>query len=256
MIRLSDMAVLVMAGGTGGHVFPALAVAEALRSRGVTVTWMGTRRGLEARLVPPTGIAIDWIAITGLRGKGARVWIMAPWRLLRSLAQAVRILADRRPQLVLGMGGFVTGPGGVAAWLLRIPLVVHEQNSVAGLTNRLLAHLASRTLEGFPGSFPEGRGARLVGNPVRPAITRLRPPAERYRGRAGGIRVLVVGGSLGARILNETVPAAIATLSPDVRPEVWHQAGRETLELARIQYQGAGLRPMTGPTWWSAARAP
>jgi UDP-N-acetylglucosamine--N-acetylmuramyl-(pentapeptide) pyrophosphoryl-undecaprenol N-acetylglucosamine transferase len=235
------MAVVIMAGGTGGHVFPALAVAGALRARGASVTWMGTRRGLEARLVPAAGIPVDWIAIAGLRGKGALAWILAPVRLLLALLQALAILLRRKPRVVLGMGGFVTGPGGVAAWLLRRPLVIHEQNAVAGMTNRYLARLATRVLEAFPGSFPNGRAGRLTGNPVRPEIARLPPPTLRLAGRTGRPRLLVFGGSLGAQVLNETVPVAVALMPAELRPEIWHQSGQGSLDAAQAAYARAGL---------------
>src|SRR6202044_3191943 len=167
---------LIMAGGTGGHVFPALALARELRARSWQVVWLGTRRGLEARLVPSEQIPIEWLSVSGLRGKGAAAWLSAPLTLARALLQAVAVVRRRRPTLVVGLGGFVAGPGGLAAWLLRRPLLVHEQNAIAGFTNRCLAHLARRVLTAFPGSFPPRLHAQVVGNPVRREIAELPPP--------------------------------------------------------------------------------
>jgi UDP-N-acetylglucosamine--N-acetylmuramyl-(pentapeptide) pyrophosphoryl-undecaprenol N-acetylglucosamine transferase len=237
--------VLIMAGGTGGHVFPALAVAERLRGEGVEVVWMGTRRGLEAQVVPNAGIPIEWVSIGGLRGKGALGWLAAPFRLGGALAQALAILVRRRPIAVLGMGGFVAGPGGVAAYLLRRPLLIHEQNAVAGLTNRLLARLASRALEAFPGAL--GGRAVHTGNPVRPEIAALTSPEQRMTGRTGRVRLLVLGGSLGARALNALVPQALRAMAAERRPEVRHQAGTRNLEEALRGYREAGVEAEVVP---------
>ena len=228
--------ILIMAGGTGGHVFPALAVAEQLRSLGWPVAWLGTRAGLEARVIPPTGIPVHWIRVGGLRGKGGLRQLSAPFMLAVALVQAARIVLRLRPAVVLGMGGFVTGPGGAVAWLLRRPLVIHEQNSVAGMTNRLLAHLAGTVLEAFPNSL---RGAVHTGNPVRSSIADLEfrePQAGTRRPR-----LLVVGGSLGAAVLNERLPVALASLPDAVRPEVWHQTGLRHLDSARASYRDAAV---------------
>ncbi|NHA16074.1 undecaprenyldiphospho-muramoylpentapeptide beta-N-acetylglucosaminyltransferase [Thioalkalivibrio sp. XN279] len=233
--------VLVMAGGTGGHVFPALAVAEALRARGLEVVWMGTRLGLEARVVPAAGIEVEWITIGGLRGKALATRLAAPFKIGLAIAQALRIMLRLRPAVVLGMGGYAAGPGGVAAWLTRRPLVIHEQNAVAGTTNRLLARLARRVLAAFPGAFPDGVDAEVVGNPVRPAIAALPHPDRRLAERSGRIRLLVLGGSQGALALNEAVPAALAHLPEPLRPEVRHQAGRNTLDIARATYAQHGV---------------
>ncbi|MGD9388036.1 MAG: undecaprenyldiphospho-muramoylpentapeptide beta-N-acetylglucosaminyltransferase [Gammaproteobacteria bacterium] len=233
--------VLVMAGGTGGHVFPALAVAEALRARGAEVTWMGTRLGLEARVVPAAGIPVEWVTIGGLRGKSLATRLAAPFRIGLAVLQALRVISRLRPAVVLGMGGYAAGPGGVAAWLLHRPLVIHEQNAVAGTTNRMLARLARRVLAAFPGAFPAGVNAEVVGNPVRPAIAALPAPDRRYAGRDGRLRLLVLGGSQGALALNEAVPAALAHLPEPLRPEVRHQAGRNTLEQARAAYAHHGV---------------
>jgi UDP-N-acetylglucosamine--N-acetylmuramyl-(pentapeptide) pyrophosphoryl-undecaprenol N-acetylglucosamine transferase len=237
----------VMAGGTGGHVFPALAVARLLREGGSEVFWVGTRRGLEAKLVPEQGFPVEWLTIAGIRGKGVAQMLSAPWRLAAALRQAAVILRRRRPSLVLGMGGFVSGPGGLVARLLGIPLIVHEQNSVPGLTNQWLARLAQRVFEAFPGSFPPGRGAEACGNPVRPQIALLPPPAERFAGRSGRARLLVVGGSLGALALNEAVAPAVALLAPALRPVIRHQAGERTLETARSAYRAAGVEADVSP---------
>lgn len=218
-------AVLVMAGGTGGHVFPALAVARLLRERRCEVTWVGTQRGLEARVVPANDFPIEWLSVAGLRGKGWLAWVFAPFRLMRALWQAMSIVRRRRPAVVLGVGGFVTGPGGVAAWLLRKPLVIHEQNAIAGMTNRLLARLAGQVLEAFPGSFPASVCARCVGNPVRREIATLASPEQRFAGREGPVRLLIVGGSLGAARLNASVPRALQLLQGKLSLEVWHQTG-------------------------------
>ncbi len=233
--------VLITAGGTGGHVFPALAVAEQLAARGAEVVWLGTRRGLEARLVPDAGIPIEWLTVSGLRGSGLGRLITAPWMLGRSLLQSLTILRRLRPRLVLGMGGFVSGPGGLAARLLGIPLVVHEQNAIAGMTNRWLARFASRVLEALPGAFPPERRATVVGNPVRPAIAALPGPTERLSGRQGPVRLLVLGGSQGARALNHKVPEALARLPAGIEVEVRHQAGGKLLDEAQNAYAEAGI---------------
>jgi UDP-N-acetylglucosamine--N-acetylmuramyl-(pentapeptide) pyrophosphoryl-undecaprenol N-acetylglucosamine transferase len=240
--------VMIMAGGTGGHVFPGLAVAEALRARGLDVVWLGTRRGLEARLVPAAGIPMEWIGIGGLRGKGLRTRLMAPLRLASALAQALGILLRRRPRVVVGFGGFVAGPGGLMAAALRIPLVLHEQNAVPGLTNRWLARFAKRVFTGFPVELPGDKTRRrYVGNPVRADIAALAPPAQRLAGREGAIRLLVIGGSQGAAALNRSVPAAVAQLPAETRPEIWHQAGERHLEAAKSAYAQAGVEARVEP---------
>lgn len=233
--------ILIMAGGTGGHVFPALAVARELRGRNEHVVWLGTRHGLENEIVPPEGIPLEQTRVAGLRGKGLVSWLLAPIKLSIALFDALRVVRRRNPKLVLGMGGFASGPGGFAAWLLRKPLIIHEQNSVAGLTNRLLAGLAREVLEAFPGSFSSRVQALVVGNPVRPEIARIADPAQRFAGREGPLRLLVVGGSLGAKILNETVPAAVALMPAALQPQILHQAGRTTLQVAEMSYARAGV---------------
>ncbi|HEX5786913.1 MAG TPA: undecaprenyldiphospho-muramoylpentapeptide beta-N-acetylglucosaminyltransferase [Woeseiaceae bacterium] len=238
---MSSRPILIMAGGTGGHVFPALAVAHALGERAQPVVWLGTRAGIEARLVPAAGIDIEWIGVAGLRRKGGLAWLAAPLTLARALVQALGVVRRRRPAAVLGMGGFASGPGGLAAWLARCPLIIHEQNAAAGLTNRLLARLARVVLQAFPGSFSAGIAAETVGNPVRRDIAALPPPAERYRDRSGPLRLLVLGGSQGALALNRTVPAALALLPAARKPVVRHQCGERTLETARAAYLGTGI---------------
>lgn len=232
--------VMIMAGGTGGHVIPALAVAGALRGRR-EVVWLGTERGIEARLVPAAGYPVEWIEVAGLRGKGIGRWLAAPFALVRAVRQARAALAQRRPGVVLGCGGFASGPGGIAAWLAGTPLVVHEQNSVAGLTNRWLARVAARVAEGFPGSFPAARRAVFTGNPVRPAISALPPPRERYGARHGPIALLVIGGSQGSAALNRLVPEAVGLLPAARRPAVVHQCGARHREATERAYAKAGV---------------
>lgn len=233
--------IVVMAGGTGGHVFPALAVAKELRGRGWEVSWIGTPDSFEARVVPEHGFPIDLIDAHRLRGQGLASLLLAPFRLLKSMLQAGRVLRQRDPLLVLGMGGFVTAPGGFVSRLLRLPLVIHEQNAIPGMTNRWLSRIATRTLEAFPGSFDK-EGVEVTGNPVRREIIELAALlGKRQADHEGNCRVLVVGGSLGAAALNETVPAALAELAEGRRPEVRHQAGRDKLETTRGRYEGLGV---------------
>ncbi len=233
--------VLIMAGGTGGHIFPALAVAERLRDDGADVRWLGTRHGMEARIVPGAGIPMDVIAISALRGKGPAGWVLLPLRMGRALLQSLIVIMRYRPLVVLGMGGFVSGPGAVMAWLLRIPLVIHEQNAIAGLTNRVLSRMATRTLMGFPGAIAGRKNLVVTGNPVRRAIAELPPPEARMADREGPLRLLVLGGSQGARAINEAVPSAVARLPGARRPRVRHQAGERNLEGARKLYASLGV---------------
>lgn len=230
--------VMILAGGTGGHIFPGLAVARALMERRVEVTWLGTPHGLENRLVPAAGIVLDRVGITGLRGRGLAGWLAAPLRILRAMIQARRILRQRRPGCVLSMGGYAAGPGGLMARLMGLPLVVHEQNAIAGLTNRLLAPLARRVCLGFPGTLRRGR---FTGNPVRAEIASMPLPASRYAGRQGPLRLLVIGGSQGARIFNQVVPEALARVPVEHRPIVLHQAGKQQSQ-ARDNYEQAGVQ--------------
>ena len=238
---MSRRPILVMAGGTGGHVYPALAVANALRQNSRDVVWLGTHRGIESRVVPAAEIDIEWISIQGLRGKGVLTLLLAPLRLTFALLQSISVMLRHRPAAVLGMGGFVSGPGGLAAWLTRRPLVIHEQNAVAGLTNRLLARLARVVLQAFPGSFSAGVDAETVGNPVRADIAAIDEPAPRFAKRSGAIRLLVLGGSQGALALNRVVPAALSLLPEKRRPVVCHQTGQSTLQTALDGYAESGL---------------
>ncbi|RAP59519.1 undecaprenyldiphospho-muramoylpentapeptide beta-N-acetylglucosaminyltransferase [Oleiagrimonas sp. MCCC 1A03011] len=233
--------VLIMAGGTGGHIFPGLAVAAELRARGIPVIWLGAQGGLETTLVPAHRIEMDTVRIGGLRGKGWRTRLTAPFVLLRAVLSAWRLLRRHRPRSVLSMGGYVAGPGGLAAWLLRIPLLVHEQNRVPGVTNRVLAKLARKVLVGFADAFPIEVGAEWVGNPVREDIAAVPPPAERFANRSGAARLLVLGGSQGARTLNRLVPAALGRMPPASRPEVLHQCGMRDLDAACKAYRDAGV---------------
>lgn len=231
--------VTIMAGGTGGHVFPALAVANEMKARGWQVSWLGTPNSFESRTVPAQGFELDTIAAFRLRGQGWGDRLLAPLRLLRAMVQAMQALRKRRPQLVLGMGGFVTGPGGLVSRLLGIPLVVHEQNAIPGLTNRWLARLAQCVLEAFPNSFPDRVGARAVGNPIRKEIAML--PAPRPIDAQRPVHLLVMGGSLGAQALNEKVPLALARLRAGDCPAVRHQAGRGKADVTREAYAAAAV---------------
>jgi UDP-N-acetylglucosamine--N-acetylmuramyl-(pentapeptide) pyrophosphoryl-undecaprenol N-acetylglucosamine transferase len=233
--------VLIMAGGTGGHVFPALAVARVLLERGVPVVWLGAPGSMESRLVPANGIPMEWIRVRGIRGKGALAKISAPFAIFRAVLQAARVLRRVRPRAVLGAGGFVSGPGGIAAWLLRMPLLIHEQNAIAGMTNRWLARVATQVLEGFPGSFGRGVAARCIGNPVRADIASAPDPAKRFFGRGAQASVLVLGGSQGAQRLNRLLPEAIALIAPTARPRVRHQAGERDLMETREAYARASV---------------
>lgn len=236
---------LIMAGGTGGHVIPALSLASGLVARGVNVEWLGSPRGIENRLVPEAGISLHRIDIAGLRGNGAAGWLAAPWRLVRAIIQARRVIKSFDPQLVIGLGGFASGPGGLAAWLTRRPLVIHEQNAMAGMTNQALSRLATRVYAAFPGAFAKSgkeHKAIIIGNPVRREIAALgeypRSPSE-MRGRR--LRVLVIGGSLGALAFNQRLPGAFASIAESSRPEIRHQAGRDREITAREAYATAAV---------------
>ena len=230
--------VMILAGGTGGHIFPGLAVARALRERQVPVLWLGAANGMETRLVPLDGFEIRTIAVRGLRGKGIMSVLAAPFVILRSVWQAIAAVRAARPRALVSFGGFAAGPGGVAAWLLRKPLIVHEQNRAPGMTNRILARLARRVLCGFPDSFP-GVANETVGNPVRPEIAALPAPAARFEGRSCSGRLLVLGGSQGARALNAAVPKVLAALRGCVEFDVRHQCGEKMLADARNAYAEA-----------------
>lgn len=238
---MSGARILIMAAGTGGHVFPALAVAHYLTERGHEVSWLGTQRGMEAELVPANGFEIDTISIAGLRGNGLSGWLVAPLRISRAIIQTLGVVRRRQPDAVLGMGGFVTGPGGVAAKLSGRPLLIHEQNAIAGLTNRLLSRIANRVLEAFPNTF-SGTNVSHTGNPVRSDIAALAAPAVRFAGREGRLRLLVVGGSLGALALNEMIPQALAAILEEQRPEVHHQCGKRHYDVTIAAYEKAGVK--------------
>ncbi|MFN3985266.1 MAG: undecaprenyldiphospho-muramoylpentapeptide beta-N-acetylglucosaminyltransferase [Rhodocyclaceae bacterium] len=229
---------LVMAGGTGGHIFPGIAVAECLRARGWRIVWMGNPDGMEAGIVPNRGYETAWIRFSALRGKGLMRKLLLPLNLLRGFWQAIAALRRVRPDVVLGMGGYVTFPGGMMAALLGRPLVLHEQNSVAGLANRVLAGVADKVMCGFPDVL---KRAEWVGNPVRAEIAAVAPPEARFTGRMGPLRVLVVGGSLGAAALNDAVPRALALIPPDERPLVTHQAGQKQIDALREAYRAADV---------------
>ncbi|WP_339846120.1 undecaprenyldiphospho-muramoylpentapeptide beta-N-acetylglucosaminyltransferase [uncultured Halopseudomonas sp.] len=236
--------VLIMAGGTGGHVFPALACARLFAEQGYEVHWLGTRRGIEAELIPAAGIPIHYIDVQGLRGKGKLGLLKAPFQLLRALFQSLRLLAVLEPVCVLGAGGYVTGPGGLAAWCKRIPLIIHEQNAVVGTSNRLLSRLAKRHCEGFPGSFVDTPKRLTTGNPVREEIFQVAPMS--WQGERQP-RLLVLGGSLGALPLNKLLPPAVSMLGAPIRPEVWHQCGRQHLEATTQGYADAGVQARVEP---------
>lgn len=237
---MNGRSVMIMAGGTGGHVFPALAVARALCDRGVDVIWLGSRRGLESRIRPPAGVMMEWLTISGLRGRGILVWLLAPFTVGRAVLEALLIFRRVRPGVALGMGGFVSAPGGLAAWLARVPLLIHEQNTVAGYANRLLAYFARRVLLAFPGALSARRPCIETGNPVRRELLRVDPPRTRFAARSGPLRILVLGGSQGARILNRRVPEGLARLKAQCT--VLHQAGRSDAREVESAYRRLGVR--------------
>lgn len=246
-MKQSGRGVLIMAGGTGGHIFPGLAVADVLRQRQIPVRWLGAEGGMEARAVPNAGIELDLVAITGLRGKGLMRWIRMPLMLLRAVWQARRLLDANRPGCALSFGGYAAAPGGIAAWTKGIPVVVHEQNRIPGLTNRLLARFSRRILQGFPGTFPIDHSPLDSGNPVRREVAALQEPQLRLAGRTGPVRVLITGGSQGAQVLNLVVPAALKLLSPSLAFEVRHQAGAKRVEEALEAYEQAGVEAEVQP---------
>jgi UDP-N-acetylglucosamine--N-acetylmuramyl-(pentapeptide) pyrophosphoryl-undecaprenol N-acetylglucosamine transferase len=233
---------MVMAGGTGGHVFPGLAVAHWMQARGWRVVWLGNASGMEATLVPKHGIAMEYVRFGGVRGKGIKTKLMLPVNLLRACSQSLRALRTVKPDVVLGMGGYITFPAGLMSKLSGTPLVLHEQNSIAGLANKVLAHVAKRVLVAFPNALPN---AEWTGNPIRAELAEALPPKERYAARNADakarLNVLVVGGSLGAAALNETVPKALALLDPAMRPRVVHQAGAKHIDALKANYAAAGL---------------
>jgi UDP-N-acetylglucosamine--N-acetylmuramyl-(pentapeptide) pyrophosphoryl-undecaprenol N-acetylglucosamine transferase len=235
---VSSKTLLVMAGGTGGHVFPGLAVADRLKAQGWTIHWLGTADRMEAELVPAHGYPISFIDIQGVRGNGIKRLLVAPYRIVKSILQARQVLKEIKPDVVLGMGGFASGPGGVAAWLSGIPLLLHEQNAAAGMTNKLLARLAKRVLMAFPGAFAPSNRTAVVGNPVRPEVVALPEPASRINTQPAPLHLLIIGGSLGARVLNEQVPAAVAAAGVPI--EVRHQTGKGNREAVANAYAALG----------------
>ena len=235
---------LIMAGGTGGHIFPGLAVAEALREAGWRVHWLGAPGSMEAHLVPPRGFAFEAVQFGGVRGKGLQTLALLPLKLLRAFWQSLQVVRRVRPDVVVGLGGYITFPGGMMASLLGKPLVLHEQNSVAGLANKVLARLADRVFTAFPNVL---QGAAWVGNPLRTAFTGQAEPAERFAARQGPLQVLVVGGSLGAKALNDVVPQALALMAADQRPQVIHQSGAKQIDALRASYAAAGVQATLVP---------
>ena len=235
---------LVMAGGTGGHIFPGLAVAQALREQGWKVHWLGAPGSMEERLVPPQGFPLETIDFSGVRGKGLLTLALLPLRLLKAFAQAWAVVRRVRPDVVIGLGGYISFPGGMMATLAGKPLILHEQNSVAGMANKVLANVASRVFCAFPNALP---GAQWVGNPLRQAFLQQPPPAERFAGRSGPLRILVVGGSLGAKALNDTVPQALALIPPEQRPQVRHQSGAKQMQALQASYAVAGVQAELTP---------
>ena len=241
---MSQKTALIMAGGTGGHIFPGLAVAHALRDKGWRVHWLGAPGSMESRLVPPQGFALEVIDFSGVRGKGLRSLLLLPMRLLRALVQSVQVMRKVRPQVVVGLGGYISFPGGLVAALLRKPLVLHEQNSVAGMANKVLARVSSRIFTAFPQVLAQGS---WVGNPLRSNFLTQANPQVRFAGRAGPLRLLVVGGSLGATALNSVVPQALALMTPALRPVVTHQSGEKQIDTLRAHYAAAGVEATLTP---------
>lgn len=236
--------VLIMAGGTGGHVFPALALAKELQSRNCDVQWLGTQRGIEATLVPKANIKLHNVAVTGVRGRGLLALLSAPWQIVKALWAVRQILRKVRPQLVVGLGGYVSGPGGAAARLAGIPLVIHEQNARAGTTNKILARIAQRVLTAFPDVLPKGE---RIGNPVRQDIAAIAEPKQRIGQRDGVLRLLVLGGSLGATAINELTPKVIAGIEPSLRPEIYHQSGAKHLADTQAIYEKSAVNARIEP---------
>lgn len=234
--------VLIMAGGTGGHIFPGLAVAESLREQGVPVSWLGAKGAMECQRVPAAGISLRTVEISGIRGKGLLSWLGFPWRLLKAVMQAFKEVGDVAPACAVSFGGYAAGPGGLVAKMRGVPLLVHEQNRIPGMTNRVLARMADRVLQAFPGTWPENLHAQDCGNPVRSSVVNLEPPRLRMAGRSGPARLLITGGSQGARSLNRVLPAALALMPVERRPEVLHQAGKGWQTETREAYREAGVK--------------
>jgi UDP-N-acetylglucosamine--N-acetylmuramyl-(pentapeptide) pyrophosphoryl-undecaprenol N-acetylglucosamine transferase len=231
--------ILIMAGGTGGHIYPGLAVADALRAQGWNIVWLGAPKSMEAELVPKHGYPVAWVNFSGVRGKGVMRLLTLPFTLLRALGQSADAIFRYRPDVVLGMGGYITLPGGLMAAILRRPLVIHEQNSIAGMSNKVLAKLSTRVLSGFPDVL---KGTQWCGNPVRADIAAVVEPQARFANRSGKLNVLVVGGSLGAQALNEALPKALALMSETERPNVLHQTGKKHFETVQKLYDQSGMQ--------------
>jgi len=244
MTERQQKCALVMAGGTGGHIFPGLAVAEALRDAGWRVHWLGAPNSMESQLVPPRGFAFEAIDFGGVRGKGLKTLALLPLRLLKAFWQSLQVVRRVQPDVVLGLGGYITFPGGMMASLLGKPVVLHEQNSVAGMANKVLGQVADRVFTAFPHVFKTGQ---WVGNPLRQAFTQQAAPAERFAGRSGPLQVLVVGGSLGAKALNDIVPQAMALIPEEQRPQVIHQSGAKQIDALRANYEAAGVQAELTP---------
>ena len=241
---MSQKTALIMAGGTGGHIFPGLAVAEELRARGWRVHWLGAPGSMESRIVPQHGFPLELIDFSGVRGKGLATLALLPLRLLRAFWQALQVVRRVKPDVVVGLGGYITFPGGMMGVLCGKPLVLHEQNSVAGMANKVLAGVADRVFTAFPDVLKK---AQWVGNPLRAAFTRQAAPSERFVGRTGPLRLLVVGGSLGAQALNDIVPRALALIPAENRPVVTHQSGATQIDTLRANYQAAGVQAELTP---------
>ena len=235
---------LIMAGGTGGHIFPGLAVATALRARGWRVHWLGAPNSMESRLVPPKGFALELVDFSGVRGKGLRTLLTLPWRLLRAMGQSLRVMRRVKPDVLVGLGGYITFPAGIVAGLLRKPLVLHEQNSIAGMANRVLATVARRVFTAFPKVMDKGH---WIGNPLRAEFLQQAEPQIRFANRSGALRLLIVGGSLGAKALNTVVPLALAMIPADRRPLVIHQSGEKQIDELRSNYAAAGVQAQLTP---------
>ncbi|MFN4034550.1 undecaprenyldiphospho-muramoylpentapeptide beta-N-acetylglucosaminyltransferase [Comamonas aquatica] len=241
---MQEKVALVMAGGTGGHIFPGLAVAHALREQGWRVHWLGAPGSMEERLVPPQGFPLETIDFAGVRGKGLLTLALLPLRLLKAFAQALSVVRRVKPDVVIGLGGYISFPGGMMAVLAGKPLILHEQNSVAGMANKVLASVADKVFAAFPNALPK---AQWVGNPLRQAFLQQPEPAERFAGRSGPLKVLVVGGSLGAKALNDIVPQAVALLPAEARPQVVHQSGAKQIDALRANYAAAGVQAELTP---------
>ena len=249
---MQEKVALVMAGGTGGHIFPGLAVAHALREQGWRVHWLGAPGSMEERLVPPQGFPLETIDFAGVRGKGLLTLALLPLRLLKAFAQALSVVRRVKPDVVIGLGGYISFPGGMMAVLAGKPLILHEQNSVAGMANKVLASVADKVFAAFPNALPK---AQWVGNPLRQAFLQQPEPAERFAGRSGPLKVLVVGGSLGAKALNDIVPQAVALLPAEARPQVVHQSGAKQVDALRANYAAAGVQAELTPFIEDTAQA-